>query len=85
MSAKIRIRNLPNDAESSSVQDFLTMVGDVFTIRMALENGSQTAYVQMMTDDQARDCVQRFNNQRFRDKVITVAEDTVRTRIAATR
>jgi hypothetical protein len=72
MSSTIRIRNFPPDTDSSSIADFLTMVGDVYTIRLANEHGEQTAYVQMMSETQATDCVQRFNKTRFRGYVLAV-------------
>ena len=89
MNSKIRIRNLPEEADSSSIQDFLTSVGDVFTIRMEMEHGMRTAYVQMANETQAKDCVARFNNQRYRGQMLSVCEDglaqKMKSRIAASR
>ncbi len=87
MNSKIRIRNLPEEADRSTVQDFLTSVGDVHTIRLATEHGMKTAYVEMATEDQARDCVMRFNNQRFRGQTLSVCEDgrQVKSRNATSR
>ena len=73
MNSLILIRNLPPDAESSSIKDLLTMVGDVYTIRLASEKGEKTAYVQMMNETQASDCIDRFNKHRFRGYVLSVA------------
>jgi hypothetical protein len=75
MSSTIRIRNLPPDAETVSIKDLLTMVGDVYTIRVATIKGEKTAYVQMMSEMQASDCVDRFNKHRFRGYVLSVHGD----------
>jgi len=78
MSSKIRIRNLPPGTERFDVQDLLTMVGDVHTIRLVVEHGEQTAYVRMVSEGHAQNCIDRFNKQRYRGHMLSVCEDIVK-------
>lgn len=78
MGTKIRIENWPSHFESSALVDMLTTVGDVYTCRF---EGS-TAFVEMVTEMQARDCVQRFHNQPYRGHAMVVRADIARVRKA---
>ena len=81
LGTKIRIGNLPADADRYSLEDLLTMVGDVRTFRLEkVEDvgiAKTVAFVEMAEDSQARDCISRFNNTAFRGVTITVREDVV--------
>ena len=92
MSSKIRIGNLSADVDRSSIEDLLTMVGDVYTFRMEkVEDAGVTkcvAYVEMSDESQAKDCIARFNNTSFRGTTLSVREDVVfvpRPRVAPSR
>lgn len=81
MGTKIRIANLPADADRYSLEDLLTMVGDVRTVRMEQVDDigvtKTIAYVEMSDDAAARNCIERFNNTSFRGSTISVREDVV--------
>ncbi len=92
MGTKIRIGNLPADADRYSLEDLLTMVGDVRTVRLEKVEDvgvmKTVAFVEMSEESHARNCIERFNNTSFRGVTLSVREDVVfvpRVRPVATR
>lgn len=81
MGTKIRIGNLPEDADRYSLEDLLTMVGDVRHVRMEkvedIGIAKTVAFVEMGDESQARNCIERFNNTSFRGVTLSVREDVV--------
>ena len=92
MGTKIRIGNLPADADRHSLEDLLTMVGDVRTVRFEKVEDvgimKTVAYVEMSEESHAKNCIERFNKTSFRGVTLSVREDVVfvpRVRAVTTR
>jgi RNA recognition motif-containing protein len=66
MQNRLFIRNLAPSMNLGMLADMLESVGDVESSDFGdpiPETGLQSAYVQMRTDEAAKDCIDRFNGQ----------------------
>jgi hypothetical protein len=78
MGKKLRVRNLAAHVDSSTLEDLITTVGDVESIRVCadpMREGRQVGYVQMATEQGALDCIDRFHGQENDGLILIVTED----------
>jgi RNA recognition motif-containing protein len=76
---KLYVQNLPIAVDSSELECMFGNVGDVFSATVQVisdPNGDRrVGYVHMATQEQALDCIDRFNGQKKDGKVLIVRED----------
>ena len=81
MGTKLYIQNLDASVDSSELESMFTTVGDVASARVSMitnSNGDvRVGYVQMATEEQAADCIDRFNGQSRNGLTLIVREDKV--------
>ncbi len=87
MSTKLYIRNLGNLVDSSELEDMFTTVGEVKSaVVEVVETTSsprRVGYVQMATEQEARDGIDRFNGQEQDGLILIVTKDEPHTPIIA--
>lgn len=76
---KIRIGNLPESASKYELEDLLTMVCDVQDLRLETSDDrghiETVAYAQLNTEQDVKNCVDRFNGASFRGATLNVRDD----------
>lgn len=76
---KLYVRNLGSAIDSSLLEDLFTTVGDVKSVVVRLESKSGTerlvAHIQMETEQQASDCIDRFHGHESHGQILIVTED----------
>ena len=80
MSNTLRISNLPQGLDSSTLEEMFTRIGNVRTTQIFLESdlpaGRGFALVEMFTEAEALDCVSYFNGQSSEEHRLVVRQNT---------
>lgn len=79
MGTKLLVTNLPLSVDSSALEDMFTLIGNVRTARVELDEASGTSrgvgHVEMMTAQEAQDGISHFNGQSKGGQRLAVRED----------
>lgn len=79
MGKRLYINHLSTSVDSSTLEDMFTIVGNVqsASVVIDLKTGMSKGcgYVEMSTEQEAADCIQRFHGQMAEGTVISVVED----------
>ena len=82
MIKKLYVRNLARSMNSSSLEDIFTTVGDVVSSLIPVDPSTGVSlcvgYVEMSTEQQAADCIDRFHGHKIGGQVLSVQEDKPR-------
>lgn len=76
---KLQVRNLSHSVESWELEDLFTTVGTVVSAKISKDPGSGLGlgigFVEMSTEQEAADCVERFNGYPYLGQTLVVIED----------
>jgi|SRR5665213_1674209 len=76
---RLYVRNLNASVDSSDLEDMFTIVGNVQSAQVVIDTltgmSKCVGYVEMSTEQEAVDCIQRFHNQPTDGQILSVAKD----------
>lgn len=79
MSYTLRVSNLPQNLDSSMLEEMFTMVGNVRNAQILLDvfSGASRRFglVEMSTEDEVQDCIRYFSVQTRDDSALVVREN----------
>ena len=79
MGKKLCIRNLHASVDASTLEDMFETVGNVQSASVScdVETGTSLGYghIEMSTEQEAADCIDRFNGQEKNGRILIVIED----------
>lgn len=73
---RLHVRNLPQSVDSYDLETLFSNVGNVIKAEVIeAEVGPARGYVEMATEEEAADCILRFNGQNLMGNILIVTED----------
>ena len=79
MGKRLYINHLAPSVDSSALEDIFTIVGNVQSASVVIDIATGLSkgcgYVEMSTEQEAADCIQKFHGQMAEGSVISVVED----------
>lgn len=79
MGTKLYVRNFGTQLDATALEDLFMTVGDVESAVVSIDSSTgverRVGYVKMATEQQAMDCIHRFNGQSNQGYTMIVTED----------
>src|SRR5580698_2500905 len=76
---RLYVRNLASNIDSSDLEDMFTNVGNVQSAQVIIDTltglSKCVGYVEMSTEQEAVDCIQRFHGQPNDGQILSVTKD----------